>query len=148
MLQHDSLGFDVWPSVQLAWQPPALTRPGCQSLAAYRRVQTRSAGPAPALNPHFPAGKAIRVSLAIHGGSSVMQLEEPLGGSQSVTQDRTCFWTKRLVLHPAFGTLKSELDLLVNTLQSHFWAGFHPSQFLCSGFHRQLSMISGQRYSG
>lgn len=38
----------------------------------------------------------------------------------------------------AFDALKSELGALVNTLQSHFWAGFHPSQFLCTKPHRQL----------
>lgn len=47
----------------------------------------------------------------------------------------------------AFDALKSELGALVNTLQSHFWAGFHPSQFLCTKPHRQLIIISGQRYN-
>lgn len=79
MLQHDFLHFDFWPRAQPAWQLPALTRPGCQTPAAYLHVQTSSARPAPVLNPCFPTGRATHILLAMHRESSVAQLEEPLG---------------------------------------------------------------------
>lgn len=150
LLQHDFLAFDIWPKAQPAWQLQALTRPGCKTPAAYLHVRTSSARPAPALNPRFPAGRAIHIPLATHGESSVADERAPLGGGQAVPQHRTHrshFGTKRLMSRLGFDTLNSELGTLVNTLQSYFWAGFHPYQFLCTRPLRQLIMISGQRYN-
>lgn len=142
MLQHDFLGFDIWPKAQTAWQLPALTRPGCETPAAYLHVQTNSVRPAPELNPHLSAGRAIHVPLCLWRALGHRAGRAPSGGSWTTSQCRTqnfCFWTKKLVSHLTFDTMKSELGPLLDILPSRFWAGFHLSQFLCTGFHKQLN---------
>lgn len=121
LLQHDFLGFDIWPKAQTAWQFPALTRPGCETPAVYLCVKTSSVRPAPELNPHFPAGRAIHVPLCLWRGLGHTAERAPLGGSWTIPQCRTqnsCFWTKNLVSHLTFDQWSQSWVLLLIPFQA------------------------------